>query len=237
MNVRPAVVACILAVGASSCVPPPDPRTAPVATPGASLPDVSGPPSAIRAMVRVRSLACDALSVGSGFAVDDHTIITNRHVVAGASAVSADTWDGRPLDVVATRVSTTHDLALLTVSGRLDTTIPLAGATGPPGAGTPVSVIGYPFGEALRVVDATIATSAESDPGSLVFSGEVHHGNSGGPVVDAEGTVVGVVHRKILGDVDAGLALPSAVVNTNLADDTFIDNPDCARAGELFGDD
>lgn len=218
----------------SACVPPPAPAARAARTTTTPPPPPAGPAPAVQAMVRIRTLSCDALSVGSGFAVDAHTILTNRHVVAGASRVTADTWDGRELEVTDTRVSTVADLAIITVADTLEATVRLAQADPPVEPGMAVSVLGYPFGHALRRTPGTVQGIRDDD--SILFTARVHHGNSGGPLLDDAGDAVGVVYRKVVGDTEAGLALPSSVVTTNPADATFIDNPDCARAEELFGD-
>ena len=49
--------------------------------------------------VRVRNTGCQGVATGSGFALDRHTLITNRHVLAGADELELDTWDGRSLTV------------------------------------------------------------------------------------------------------------------------------------------
>lgn len=226
---------------AAACVPSPPPAAS-SATLGEPAPALRPDPvdDAVRAMVRIRALSCDALSVGSGFAIDDHSIMTNRHVVAGSSEVTVDTWDGLQLDVTDARVSTSHDLALITVSNDLSATIGFTEE--PPAAGDTVYVLGYPWGHALRIKTGTVDAIREADTlgadssDTIVFSADVHHGNSGGPLLDDTGLAVGVIHRKIVGDRDAGLALPSTTVETNLADDAFMANPDCEAAKELFGD-
>lgn len=217
----------------TGCVP--GPPTAATAGPAPTVDTADR--SAIRAMVRVRTLGCQALSVGSGFAVDDHTIVTNRHVVAGATRLDVDSWDGRALDVVDTRVSTSHDLAVITVGDRLGHVLDLA--TGSVAPGDPVQAVGYPFGHALRVTGGTVEAVHGADgatPGAIEFAAGVHHGNSGGPLLDQNGQAVGVVYRRVVGDREAGLALPSSIVDTNIGQGTLIENPDCERARELFGD-
>ena len=48
--------------------------------------------------LRVRNISCQGIATGSGFGIDEHTIITNRHVLAGASVLQLNTWDGTSLD-------------------------------------------------------------------------------------------------------------------------------------------
>lgn len=237
-------LALVAVLAGAACVAPPPPGTSQVPSTLRDEPTVPEDPTgtATRAMVRVRALACDGLAVGSGFAIDEHTIVTNRHVVVGADRITLDTWDGHELEVRATRVSAAHDLAVVEVTEALATTITLART--PATTGDVVHVIGYPFGRALTTETGTVTQirgTADEDAetaGAIVFAAEVHHGNSGGPLLDENGEATGVVYRKVVGDGDgdAGLALPSSVVRSDLAEDAFIDNPDCATARERFGD-
>src|SRR4051812_42972869 len=54
--------------------------------------------AAERMTLRVRNISCAGVATGSGFAVDQHTIITNRHVLEGAAVLELNTWDGASID-------------------------------------------------------------------------------------------------------------------------------------------
>jgi S1-C subfamily serine protease len=66
-----------------------------------------------RMAVRVRNVGCENLSTGSGFAIDEHTLITNRHVVAGSESLEVSTYDGRDVDVAAASAAALADLAVV----------------------------------------------------------------------------------------------------------------------------
>jgi S1-C subfamily serine protease len=114
-----------------------------------------------------------------------------------------------------------HDLAVLKVTGAAALPRPLAVA-GPPGLveTTPVTVLGFPFGEALAaragnpaitVSKASVSSIRRNDRDEVVavqLDGALNPGNSGGPVVDAEGRLVGVAVATLRGASNIGLAVP-----------------------------
>ncbi|MFP3713689.1 S1C family serine protease [Puerhibacterium sp. TATVAM-FAB25] len=155
---------------------------------------------AVRRMaVRVRNVGCGELSTGSGFAVDEHTLITNRHVVADASTLQVSTYDGRDLDVETASTAGLADLAVV----RTHDPLPSYPALGEddPRTGDPVTVVGYPEGGALTVTEGTVIGEA-TDPlhanlgRVLVTDAPVEPGSSGSAALDAAGRVVGVVYAK-----------------------------------------
>jgi S1-C subfamily serine protease len=116
-----------------------------------------------------------------------------------------------------------HDLALLRVSGvggQKDFPAALNTTDKAPLAETmPIYIFGYPFGEmlatgkanpAVTIGKGTISSLREDDVGDAAFiqiDGDVNPGNSGGPVVDARGRLVGVTVAKLLG-TNIGMAIP-----------------------------
>jgi len=170
----------------------------PVGTAGSQLsPD--GFDAVQRMAVRIRNVGCGTLSTGSGFAIDEHTLVTNKHVVADSAELEIATYDGR--DVRATAASTAQlaDLAIIVTAEPLPYAPQLADTD--PVQGDPVTVVGYPLGGELTVTDGTIV-GAEQDPlqatlGTvLVTDAQVEPGSSGSAVLDADGRVVGVVYAK-----------------------------------------
>jgi S1-C subfamily serine protease len=151
--------------------------------------------------LRIRNISCAETVVGSGFALDAHTLITNRHVIAGAAALQADTWDGQTVDLDVSQASTglLVDIGVIHVAQSL----PVIAAPGPePTVGAPITAVGYPLGGALTVTHGKVLAYLDGnrlDP-SIAFDGQVmevsapvKHGNSGGPLLDARGRLVGVV--------------------------------------------
>ncbi|QZN84442.1 serine protease [Cellulomonas sp. C5510] len=176
------------------------PSDAPVPTPTSSgnlSPD--GFDSAQRMAVRIRNVGCDSLSTGSGFAIDESTLITNRHVVADSADLQLSTYDGRDVAVTASATAALADLAVVRTADPLPSAPGLAEAD--PGPGDEVTVVGYPQGGALTVTTGQVI-GATTDPLNenlgqvLVTNAEVEPGSSGSAVLDASGRVVGVVYAK-----------------------------------------
>ena len=68
-------------------------------------------------VVKIEGRACDVIQQGSGFVADDSLVVTNAHVVAGESATSVITPDGRRLDAVVIAFDPALDVAVLRVPG------------------------------------------------------------------------------------------------------------------------
>ena len=106
-----------------------EPAIAPVPAPSSSgnlSPD--GFDTAQRIAVRIRNIGCGALSTGSGFAIDDHTVITNRHVVADTSTLQVSTYDGRDLTADQASTAGLADLAIVRTTDTLPAAPELADA-------------------------------------------------------------------------------------------------------------
>lgn len=151
--------------------------------------------------MRVRNISCGQERVGSAFAIDAHTLITNRHVIAGAAVLQLDAWDGRSLeaDVAQARSGRLVDAGIVDVSAKL----PAVAKTGStPRPGDPITAVGYPLGGPLTLSTGRVVGYVDGRRlGQLGFDGQVieisapiRHGNSGGPLLDARGRVVGVVY-------------------------------------------
>jgi len=179
--------------------------------------------------LRIRNISCGQGEIGSGWAVDPHTLITNRHVIAGAAALQADTWDGQTvdLDVSQAAVGILVDIGVIHVAQSL----PAVATQGPePAVGAPVTAVGYPLGGALtithgkvlRYLDGNSLNSSIASGGQVMeVSAPVKHGNSGGPLLDSHGRVVGVVFAAAAGvsyTASSGLTfvLPLSSVNSLL---------------------
>jgi S1-C subfamily serine protease len=183
--------------------------------------------AAERLTLRVRNISCQGIATGSGFPVDDHTIITNRHVLAGASVLQLNTWDGTSLDADVDESSTARlvDIGATKVAARL----PDVAELGPdPKPGQRVTAVGYPLGGPLTLSPGRVIRylDGSSLPAGIAFGGPVlqvssriKHGNSGGPLLDARGRVVGVIFAGEPGATDqdfmrVAYAIPLSSVRT-----------------------
>ena len=164
---------------------------------------------------------------GSGFVYDaaGH-IITNEHVVAGSSSVSVKFWNGKTFtaSVVGTDAST--DLAVLKVDAPVSQLFPLSlGDSSNLVVGDQVVAIGSPFGLEGTVTSGIVSalhremTSPNhfAIDNSIQTDAAINHGNSGGPLLDAQGKVVGVnaqIESNSGGNEGVGFAIPSNTVRS-----------------------
>lgn len=169
--------------------------------------------------VRIRALGCDRLGTGSGFVLDDGLIVTNRHVVGQPREVEISTWDGRTFEARVDGIALDADLAVVRVVG-LDLPVAVVRDT-PAVIGEPVAVIGYPGGGGSTITTGTVLgltdgpILGEQVP-AIRVDAQVRPGNSGGPLIDAEGRVIGVIFALTGPDGD-GLAVPVDVLVDRLA--------------------
>jgi len=154
--------------------------------------------------------------LGSGFvlrsAAGRSTIVTNFHVVEEVwrtprHDVGVDN-EGSRLSGTVQRVIEGQDLALVEVAATLP---PLERATSAPKVGDPVLAIGSPLGLSGSASSGIVSAVRN---GTIQFSAPVSPGNSGGPVVDRRGRVLGVATSKLVGNGAEGLsfAIPVDVV-------------------------
>ncbi|MCD0458493.1 S1C family serine protease [Roseiconus lacunae] len=155
---------------------------------------------------------------GSGVVVDeDGYILTNRHVIADSDEILVTLSDGRRLDGIVVGTDELTDLAVLKVNANDLLPIPW-GDSERIRVGSPVWAIGSPFG-----LDRTVTFGILSGKHRVVRAKDryqdfmqsdvaVNPGNSGGPLVDSRGTMIGV-NTAIVGDTYQGVsfAIPSTV--------------------------
>jgi S1-C subfamily serine protease len=179
--------------------------------------------AAIRSTVRVSAKTCLFQSLGSGFAIARGYIVTNAHVVAGATTIRVQSAQGRPLDAVAVFDDPALDVALLWVED-LDVA-PLRFAATDPDRGAVGATLGFPHGGGLLVEPAAVA-GAYVARGRDIYGERsvsrhilelraiVDQGDSGGPLVLSDGTVGGVVFAEARTDENVGYALTATSVAT-----------------------
>jgi S1-C subfamily serine protease len=231
--VRVLIAATALLV--SGCVQAPPPGKQPVAVPD-TLPGLAVDSRQQRdteITVRVRNRGCASLASGSGFAVASNVLVTNKHVVEEADELQLDTWDGRSVLVRVHQVAFANDLALVETADPLPRVAELA--TGDPSAGTAVSVIGYPLGGRLERSGGAVIDQVPGDrlgnAGSVLrISAKVQPGNSGGPLVNGDGLVVGVVYA-IERATGYGLAIPVSSLRAVMSQQQLYQPPHACDRG------
>ena len=161
-----------------------------------------------------------AESVGSGFIVDaSGLIVTSHHVVKAAESVTVTLQDGRKLEARVAGIDSRTDLALLEVDAGESLPVVEFGDSDRTRIGDWVVAVGNPFGLG-GTVTAGIVSGRGRDIGSgpyddyLQLDAPINRGNSGGPLFDRSGRVVGVntaIFSPTGGNVGIGFAIPANV--------------------------
>jgi hypothetical protein len=190
----------------------------------------SGVRAASRSVVRILGTACGLGVEGSGWVAAPHVVVTNAHVVAGESDTTVQVG-GNPPSLAAEVVDFDphDDVAVLRVPDLNEPSLTLAAH---PASGTSVAILGYPLdgpfdGQPGRIGE-TQAVSTENAYGNgpvtrsiTPLRGLVRPGNSGGPLISANGQVQGTVFAAITGGSPSngpgGMAVPNSVVARQLA--------------------
>lgn len=178
--------------------------------------------AAQRMTVRVRNVGCDDLRTGTGFAVDSHTLVTNRHVISNSTKLQVTTYDGRVIPVTAASVTAIADLAIVTVDAAMGAFSVLASQD--PQEGDAISVVGYPLGGKLTTVTGVVLGTTSDPLGASVgtvmtTSAPVEAGSSGSPVLNAAGQVVGVIYAK---DDYESFMIPVSVLRSLLSQESLL---------------
>lgn len=159
---------------------------------------------------------------GTGFAIGNGYIVTNNHVVGEAKTISVkgvkgDMNTGYTTEVVAT--DKVNDIAILRISDSRFAgfgTIPYAIQQRMADVGEDVFVLGYPLTEALgneiKLTNGIISsrTGYQGDISTYQISAPVQPGNSGGPMFDNKGNVIGIVVAGVPGAENVGYAIKTS---------------------------
>jgi S1-C subfamily serine protease len=202
-------------------------------------PDVAAPDSKIardpevraagRSVVRVLGTACGLGVEGSGWIAGPGLVVTNAHVVAGETDTTVTpSGSGASLDATPVHYDPSNDLALLRVNDLSGAPLSFAPEVR---SGTAGAVLGYPengpftIAPARAGVTGPVVTQDSYGRGPITrqltaLRGEVRSGNSGGPLVDGSGRVMGTVFAATTQGRPGGYAVPNGVVGAALDDST-----------------
>ncbi|MBV9269303.1 MAG: serine protease [Acidobacteriaceae bacterium] len=160
---------------------------------------------------------------GSGLVLGEETVITNAHV-ARSQQLSVESWEGRSVPATLVRVDGARDLALLSTKG-LRGESAILGDSREVRPGTPVFAIGNPLGFTGALSAGVVHSTGVADAGMNRSRIAAHRwicadlrlapGNSGGPLADYRGHVIGINTMVISGGL--ALAIPSRAVEAFLA--------------------
>lgn len=164
-----------------------------------------------------------ARSLGSGFVVDPAgLIVTNNHVIAGAREITVALHDGTRLGAVVVGRDEKTDIALLRVAAKKPLAAASFGDSGTARAGDWVLAIGNPFGLGGSVSAGIISArnrqlDAELYDDFIQTDAAINQGNSGGPLFDMDGKVIGVNSAMLSpngGSIGIGFAIPANTAAT-----------------------
>lgn len=168
-------------------------------------------------VLRIRGTAqsCQRSLEGSGFVIAPERVMTNAHVVAGTDYIAVDV-DGYSLDATVVLFDPNTDIAILDVPGLTKEPVPVASS--PADSGQDAIVLGYPGGgpytaSAARIRETLELTGPDIYRGDNVerevytVRGQIRQGNSGGPLIDTSGRLLGVVFGAAVDNTDTGFVL------------------------------
>ncbi len=170
--------------------------------------------------IRVKDRDGGQLSIGTGFVVDKSGLIaTNYHVLTEGREISVELWPRKSLKVLAVEATeVADDLAIIRVEP------PIEGLSALPMAddeaiqqGISVLAFGHPLGLEHSVVRGIVSAVRElhGQP-RIQLAMPIEPGNSGGPLVDDQGKVLGIVNMKSLQTDNLGFAVPIAGIRSLL---------------------
>lgn len=174
--------------------------------------------------IRGEAHSCQKMLEGTGFVVAPSRVMTNAHVVAGSDTVTVEA-DGQPYDATVVSFDPQADISILAVPDLPPP--PLTFAEAPARPDTDAIVLGYPGGGGFDATPARIREIIELNGPDIyqrttvtrevyTIRGTVRQGNSGGPLIDVDGNVLGVVFGAAVDDADTGFVLTANEVARQL---------------------
>ena len=155
---------------------------------------------------------------GSGIVLNANgDILTNAHVVSGATQITVTFKDGKTAPATVTNSNTSADLAVLRVNGAGSSLHPLVlGNSDSVLVGDTAYAIGAPFGLVESMAKGIVSGLNRTDPatgltGLIQTDARINPGNSGGPLLNAQGEVIGIndsIESPVAGNVGVGFAIP-----------------------------
>ena len=178
-------------------------------------------------VVKIRGVAqsCQKVLEGTGFVVAPNRVMSNAHVVAGSDSVTVEA-EGKKYDATVVSYDPSADISILDVPNLPQQ--PLVFADQPAKSGTDAVVLGYPGGgdfvatparvrEIIELSGPDIYKSTTVNREVYTIRGTVRQGNSGGPMINRAGQVIGVVFGAAVDDNDTGFVMTTNEVSRQLA--------------------
>ena len=178
-------------------------------------------------VLKIRGVApsCQKVLEGSGFVVAPNRVMSNAHVVAGSDSVTVEV-DGQTYDASVVSYDPSADISILDVPNLPSP--PLQFDMQEARTGTDAVVMGYPGGGDFTATPARIREIIQLNGPDIYHTttvtrevytirGTVRQGNSGGPLIDRDGRVLGVVFGAAVDDADTGFVLTANEVAKQMA--------------------
>jgi S1-C subfamily serine protease len=178
-------------------------------------------------VLKIRGVApsCQKVLEGSGFVVAPNRVMSNAHVVAGSETVTVQA-DGQTYDASVVSYDPEADISILDVPNL--PAAPLSFDMVEAKSGTDSVVLGYPGGGDFTATPARIREIISLNGPDIYHTttvnrevytirGTVRQGNSGGPLIDRDGKVLGVVFGAAVDDADTGFVLTANEVAKQMA--------------------
>ncbi|WP_033441928.1 MarP family serine protease [Saccharothrix sp. NRRL B-16314] len=177
--------------------------------------------------VRGRAPSCSRALEGTGFVISPERVMTNAHVVAGTTEVTVEVGLGQ-FDATVVHYDPQTDIAILAVPDL--EAVPLEFRTDEIAQGEDGIVLGYPLDGPYTASEARVRERIPMLRGPDIYDAQtvtrevytvrakVRSGNSGGPLVDPQGRVIGVVFGAAVDDQETGFVLTAQEVAQEVAD-------------------
>ncbi|MFH1608035.1 MAG: trypsin-like peptidase domain-containing protein [archaeon] len=172
---------------------------------------------AIKSVVTVRT----NVGQGTGFIItDDGYIVTNAHVLSGGSTIQATTYEQKTLNANLIGYNGNLDIALLKIEGGYDK-LNLDNSDDVE-VGEKVIAIGNPLGLQFSVSEGIVSAVHRAGPNGIEAyiqtDAALNPGNSGGPLINKQGKVIGINNFKVGGGESLGFALESNFIESTVND-------------------
>ena len=198
-----------------------------VEPPDAALADSLVVGTARPSVVKIRGVAtaCQKVLEVTGFVVAPNRVMSNAHVVAGSDSVTVEA-EGKTYDATVVSYDPNADISILAVPDLPQK--PLVFADQPAKTGTDAVVLGFPGGgdfaatparvrEIIELSGPDIYKSTTVNREVYTIRGTIRQGNSGGPMINRAGEVIGVVFGAAVDDNDTGFVMTTNEVSRQLA--------------------
>jgi len=155
------------------------------------------------------------VSTGSGFVLtEDGYVVTNHHVVEGASGVTVTMYDGTEYEAEIVGTDETNDVAVLKITETVQLQAVTIGSSDALNVGDQVVAIGNPLGELTSTLTVGYVSAKGRDVTTdgktinmIQTDAAINSGNSGGPLFNSQGEVVGITTAKYSGSSASGATI------------------------------